>query len=99
MWRRKLWQRIQNRTQRGLLEFFRNQLIPLEESDIINLSKEYEATVKNVKYNAYKLAWYMRGAFSYENVMYHISSEDKEIMNKIAEENIETTSKTKLPFV
>ena len=41
----------------------------------------------------------MRGAFSYENVMYHISSEDKEIMNKIAEENIEATTKTRLPMI
>ena len=41
----------------------------------------------------------MRGSFSYDDVMYKISAEDKEIMNKIAEENIETTSKTKLPFV
>ncbi len=41
----------------------------------------------------------MRGAFSYEDVMYKISAEDKEIMNKIAEENIEQTSKTKMPLI
>ena len=58
-----------------------------------------EQNTKQMKYTAYKLAWYMRGAFSYEDVMYKITADDKEIMNKIAEENIETTTKTKLPFV
>ena len=31
--------------------------------------------------------------------MYKITADDKEIMNNIAEEIIETTTKTKLPFV
>jgi len=63
------------------------------------LSEEYEVAIKNLKYNAYKLAWYMRGSFSYDDVMYKISAEDKEIMNKIAEENIEATTKTRLPMI
>jgi len=41
----------------------------------------------------------MRGSFSYDDVMYKISAEDKEIMNKIAEENIESTTKTKIPMI
>lgn len=41
----------------------------------------------------------MRGALSYDDVMYKITSDDKEVINKIAEENIEATTKTKLPFV
>ena len=38
-----------------------------------------EQNTKQMKYTAYKLAWYMRGAFSYEDVMYKITADDKEI--------------------
>jgi hypothetical protein len=41
----------------------------------------------------------MRGSFSYENLMYHTSNEDREILNKIIKDNIETTEKTKLPLL
>lgn len=41
----------------------------------------------------------MRGSFTYENLMYDISVEDREILNKIIKENIETTNETRLPLV
>lgn len=41
----------------------------------------------------------MRGSFSYDNLMYHISIEDREILNNIIKDNIETTEKTKLPLI
>jgi len=39
----------------------------------------------------------MRGGVSLEEV-YNLSSEDRLLINKIVEENLETTEKTKLPF-
>lgn len=41
----------------------------------------------------------MRGSFSYENLMYHTSTEDREILNRIIKDNIEATEKTKLPLI
>ncbi len=41
----------------------------------------------------------MRGAFSYHDLMYKISVDDLEILNKIIKDNIETTEKTRLPLV
>lgn len=41
----------------------------------------------------------MRGSVSYDDLFFKISSEDREIMNKIVKDNIETTNKTKLPLV
>ena len=41
----------------------------------------------------------MRGAFSYDDVMYKISQEDKEILGKIAEENIKLTTDSKMPLI
>jgi len=36
----------------------------------------------------------MRGSFSYDDLMYKITLEDREILNNIIKENIETTSKS-----
>lgn len=52
-----------------------------------------------MKYQIYKLAWYMRGSFSYDDVMFRISAEDKEIIGKIINENIENTSKAHMPLI
>lgn len=41
----------------------------------------------------------MRGSLTYQDIMYHISHEDVEILNKIIKDNIETTEKTKLALL
>jgi hypothetical protein len=39
----------------------------------------------------------MRGAISYDDAML-LSQQDREIINKIIKDNLETTEKTRLPF-
>lgn len=39
----------------------------------------------------------MRGGVSYEDVL-NMSSEERMAINKLVEENLETTKKTQLPF-
>jgi hypothetical protein len=41
----------------------------------------------------------MRGSFSYHDLMYKISFEDIEILNRIIKDNIETTEKTRMPLI
>lgn len=43
------------------------------------------------------MAWYMRGALSYDEAM-QLGFVDREIINKLIKDNIETTEKTKMPF-
>lgn len=50
-----------------------------------------------IKYNAQKLAWYMRGGVDFTDIM-NMSNEEIDNLNKIVNENLETTKKTKLPF-
>jgi hypothetical protein len=52
---------------------------------------------KNFKLELFKLAWYMRGAISMEDAFY-LTFEDREIIGKIVEDNLETTKKSGLPF-
>jgi len=41
----------------------------------------------------------MRGSFSYDDLMFKITSEDRDILNAIIKENIETVNKTKMPLL
>lgn len=62
----------------------------LQETD--RLDKEARALKKDV----FKMCWYMRG-LSYSEGM-HLSFEERQIINEIIKENLETTKKTNLPF-
>jgi hypothetical protein len=56
-----------------------------------------ESETKNFKMELYKMAWYMRGSLSVDDV-FMISYEDREIVGRIIKENLETTKKSGLPF-
>jgi hypothetical protein len=56
-----------------------------------------ENETKNFKMDLFKMAWYMRGSMSLED-LFMISYEDREIIGKIIKENLETTKKSGMPF-
>lgn len=51
----------------------------------------------SISFNAQKLAWYMRGGVCYTDIM-NMSTQEIDNLNKIIDDNMETTKKTKLPF-
>jgi phosphoenolpyruvate synthase/pyruvate phosphate dikinase len=59
---------------------------------------DYDRETKALKKYIYKLVWYMRGGINLDQ-MFEIGYQDREIINKLIEENIETTNKTGLLFV
>ena len=44
------------------------------------------------------MCWYMRGGLSY-NEAYQVAPQDREIIYKLIEENMENVKKTKLPLL
>ena len=56
-----------------------------------------EEECKDIKKNALKYAWYMRGGVSYEDIL-NMSFQERENITEIINENLETTKKTQLPF-
>jgi hypothetical protein len=56
-----------------------------------------DAECKDIKKNALKYSWYMRGGVSYEDVL-NMSTQERETLTEIINENLETTKKTQLPF-
>jgi hypothetical protein len=64
---------------------------------ISNIVDRYEKDVKNIKDDALKISWYMRGGVSYQDAM-NMSTTEKELVSKIIKDNLETTKKTGMPF-
>jgi hypothetical protein len=56
-----------------------------------------EKECDNIKRNALKFSWYMRGGASYEDVL-NMSPSEREAISEIIEENLEATKKSGLPF-
>ena len=53
--------------------------------------------VKKIRANNLRLAWYMRGGITYEQVM-QLSYGERQLISDLAKENMETTKKTRLPW-
>jgi hypothetical protein len=53
--------------------------------------------IDSIDYNSKKLSWYMRGGVTLLDIM-NMSSKEVDVLNKIVDENLETTKKTKMPF-
>jgi hypothetical protein len=50
-----------------------------------------------IKQSAIRMAWYMRGGASYEDVL-NMSTEERNTITKLIEDNLDTTKKSGLPF-
>lgn len=56
-----------------------------------------EQETQNIRLDVLKLCWYMRGGVTYDEAM-QMSSNERNIINDIVKENMETTKKSGLPF-
>lgn len=65
----------------------------LTNEEVIKLLNDYDRDSKALKKYIYKLVWYMRGGINLDQA-FEISYQDREIVNKIIEDNIETSNKT-----
>jgi len=59
-------------------------------------AEKLDKEARNLKRELLKMCWYMRG-LSYSELA-NMSFEEREIINDIIKDNLETTKKTKLPF-
>jgi hypothetical protein len=53
--------------------------------------------IKQIRTNAKKISWYMRGGVSLVDIM-NMSHEEVDELNKVIDDNLETAKKTNLPF-
>lgn len=69
--------------------------LTIEEIQVI--VKDLENESKALKHELYKLAWFMRGALSFDQA-YQLDQTDREIISKIIQENLETAKESGMPF-
>jgi len=56
-----------------------------------------EKECNQIKKNAITLSWFMRGGITYNDIM-NMSRFERESINELVNNNLETTKKTQLPF-
>ena len=56
-----------------------------------------ETETTEIRQEALKISWYMRGGISYDQAL-RLSIQERVLVNDIIKENLETTKKSGLPF-
>ena len=56
-----------------------------------------DTETNDIRQEALKMAWYMRGGLSYDHAM-QLSVLERKLINELIKENLETTKKSGLPF-
>lgn len=63
------------------------------ESEIVKMENESKALKKEI----FKMSWFMRGGLSFTEA-YMLDTQDREIIAKIIEENLDLTKSSQMPF-
>lgn len=69
----------------------------LTNEEIVDLIAQYDKESKAIRKELLQMCWYMRGGISYEDA-FMLSNEERELIGKIIESNLETTKESGLPF-
>jgi hypothetical protein len=71
--------------------------LTLNLEEINKVVNDYDLDSKAIKDELFRICWYMRGGVTMSESMM-LSFEDREIIAKIVEKNLQTTKESGLPF-
>jgi hypothetical protein len=69
----------------------------MSNSDIESFVDQMEKESTEVREQCLKMAWYMRGGATYEDVL-QMSQTERQLVSALIKDNLETTNKSRLPF-
>ena len=69
----------------------------LSNDEISELVTQFEDESKAIKKEILKMCWYMRGGLTYDEAVC-LGQQERIIISKLIDENLETVKKTGLPF-
>lgn len=69
----------------------------LTNEEIVEFIDKLDKESKAIRTELLTLCWYMRGSITYDDAVL-LSFEDRNIINKIIKDNLETTKESGLPF-
>jgi len=73
------------------------RLLKLDHEGVQKLLDQMEEECAEIKSSALTMSWYMRGGATYLDIL-NMSAEERVAINKLIENNLETTKKSQLPF-
>ena len=69
----------------------------LSNEQVVEYLNSLDKESKAIKKDLLKMCWYMRGGLTYDEAV-NLSSQERDIINDIIKDNLETTKKSKMPF-
>ena len=69
----------------------------LDHEGIVKMLSTFERESKALREEVLRLCWWMRGGLTYDEA-YMLSPQEREIIGKIIESNMEATKKSGMPF-
>ena len=78
-------------------KFFRSRLLALNSDQIAKLIDGMQTESDEIRQEALKMAWYMRGGLTYDQAM-ALGVSERKMISALIKENLETTKKSGLPF-
>ncbi len=69
----------------------------MSSDQIVKLVEGMEKETNDIRQEALKMAWHMRGGLSYDQAL-QLSTAERKIISEIIKDNMETTKKTGLPY-
>lgn len=73
------------------------RLLYLDIESINKFVKNLEKDTKALREELFRICWYMRGGINADQA-FLLTVEDREIIGKIIEDNLNTTKETQMPF-
>lgn len=81
----------------GFIKFFRLRLLIADSEQISSYVDSLDKEAENIRAESFRLAWYLRGGATYDDIM-NMSMQERRLISELAKENIETTKKSNLPW-
>ena len=69
----------------------------MSSDQIVKLVEGMEKETNDIRQEALKMAWHMRGGLSYDQAL-QLSTAERKIITGMIKDNMETTKKTGLPY-
>lgn len=73
------------------------RLLHLDHLGVQKLLDDMEKECAQIKKDSLTMSWYMRGGATYNDIL-NMSMEERIEINKLIENNLETTKKSQMPF-
>ena len=69
----------------------------MDSDQISNMVDQMDKETNDIRQEAIKIAWYMRGGITYDQAL-QLSVSERTLVSELIKDNLETTKKTGLPF-